>query len=311
MTNMRVVLVSRFGDPKTLDVTEVPTPVPGPGQVRIKVAAAAVNPVDLFTRAGQVPIDPDTLPVGLGWDAAGSIDALGAGVSGLATGDAVIAFEDHLVKPLGAYAEYLVVDASAVAPAPRTVDAAAASTLPLNASTAAQALDLVDLPTGATLLITGAAGAVGGFAVQLAVARALHVVAVAGPGDEATVRGWGATFVPRSDDVAAAVRAVFPDGVDAVLDTVSQPAGVLGAARDGGSYVNLSPPASPVATERGIRALDQVVHHDGALLAELAQLVDAGQLTLRVAETFPLTEVAAAHELAGRGGVRSRVVLIP
>ncbi|HEY7049786.1 MAG TPA: NADP-dependent oxidoreductase [Jatrophihabitantaceae bacterium] len=312
MTNMRAVLVGRFGGPETLDVTEVPLPEPGPGQVRIKVAAAAVNPVDLFTRAGQVPIDPDTLPVGLGWDAAGSIDAVGAGVSGLAGGDAVIAFEDHLTKPLGPYAEYLVVDADAVAPAPRTVDATAAATLPLNATTAAQALDLADLPSGSTLLIAGAAGAVGGYAVQLAAARGLRVVALAGAGDEADVRAWGAEmFVPRSDDIAPAVRATFPDGVDAALDTVYQPADVLGAVRNGGVYINLTPPASPVATERGIRALDQIVHRDSALLAELSRLVDAGRLTLRVAETFPLAEVAAAHELAGKSGVRGRVVLIP
>jgi NADPH:quinone reductase len=311
MTNMRAVLVSRFGGPETLDITEVPTPEPGPGQVRIKVAAAAVNPVDLKTRAGDMPID-DALPVGLGWDVAGVIDAVGSGVDGVTVGDAVIALEHNLVKPLGPYAEFLVVDAAAVAPAPRTVDAAAASTLPLNAITAAQALNLADLPAGSTLLVTGAAGAVGGYAVELAAARDLHVVALAGAGDEATVRGWGArTFVPRSDDIAAAVRAVFPDGVDAVLDTLDQPADVLGAVRDGGVYINLAPLAGPVATEREIRVLDQAVHHDGALLGELAELVDAGRLTLRVAETFPLAQVAAAHELAGKGGVRGRVVLIP
>jgi NADPH:quinone reductase-like Zn-dependent oxidoreductase len=320
---MRAVIVREFGAPELLELADVPTPEPGPGQVRIKVAAAAVNPVDLQTRAGRLPIEQ--LPVGLGWDVAGVIDSVGPSVQGLpvqglsvqgfAVGDAVVGLDDRLVKDLGPYADYHVLAADAVAAAPRTVDAVAASTLPLNAVTAAQALELADLAPEQTLLVTGAAGAVGGYAVELAAARGWHVVAIASPSDEATVRGFGArTFLPRParvDDLAAAVRSVFPDGVDAVLDTTYQPAAVLGAVRDGGGYVNIAPALGPVASERGIRILDQWVHHDGARLAELVELVDAGRLTLRVAETFPLTEAAAAHELAGKGGLRGRVVLVP
>jgi NADPH:quinone reductase-like Zn-dependent oxidoreductase len=307
---MRAVLVSTFGGPEALELVEVPTPVPGPGQVRIKVAAAAVNPIDIKTRAGHVPIDRPS--VGLGWDVAGTIDAIGAEVTGFAAGDPVVAIEDNLVMELGPYAEFIVLDVDAVAPAPRTVDAAAASTLPLNALTAAQALDLVSPDPGQTLLVTGAAGALGGYVVELAAARDVHVVALASPSDEATVRGWGArTFVPRSDDIAGAVRAVLPDGVDAVIDTIYRPAEVLGAVRDGGAYVNIAPVLGPIATERGIRVLEQFVHQDGARLAELARLVDGGRLTLRVAETFPLDEVAAAHALAAKSGLRGRVVLVP
>jgi len=307
---MHAVIVREFGGPEALELADVPTPEPGPGQVRIKIAAAAVNPVDLGTRAGHLPVDP--LPVGLGWDLAGTIDAVGPSVEGFAVGDDVVGLDDRLVKELGPYADYHVIAASAVAAAPHTVDAVAASTLPLNAVTAAQALDLANLTPGQTLLVTGAAGAVGGYAVELAAARGWHVVAIANPSDEAAVRGLGArTFLPRTDDVVATVRSVVPDGVDAVLDTTYQPAAVLGTVRDGGGYVNIAPVLGPVATERGIRILDQWVHYDGALLAELVELVDAGRLTLRVAETFPLAQVAAAHELAGKGGLRGRVVLVP
>jgi NADPH:quinone reductase-like Zn-dependent oxidoreductase len=310
---MRAVIVREFGGPEALELADVPTPEPGPGQVRIKVAAAAVNPVDLSTRAGHLPIDSQ--PLGLGWDVAGAIDAVGPSVHGFAVGDAVVGLDDRLVKELGSYADYHVIAADAVAAAPRTVDAVAASTLPLNAVTAAQALDLADLAPEQTLLVTGAAGAVGGYAVELAAARGWHVVAIANPSDEATVRSFGArTFLPRTsrpDEVTAAVRSVFPDGVDAVLDTTYQPAAVLGTVRDGGGYVNIAPVLGPLASERGIRILDQLVHYDGARLAELVELVDAGRLTVRVAETFSLTEVAAAHELAGKGGLRGRVVLVP
>ncbi|HEY3716357.1 MAG TPA: NADP-dependent oxidoreductase [Jatrophihabitantaceae bacterium] len=306
---MRAVVVSKFG---SLDLIEVPTSEPGPAQVRIEVAAAAVNPVDVLTRDGVVPIDAEQLPVGLGWDVAGRVDAVGAGVEQFAVGDVVVGLEDQLVKKLGPYADFVVLDAAAVAPAPRTVDAIAASTLPLNAVTAAQSLDLIDLAPGQTLLVTGAAGAVGGFVVELATARGLHVVGLAGAGDEQAVRGWGArTFVPRSDDPAGAVRAIFPDGVDGVIDPAHLRESVLGAVRDGGAYVNLAPSLGPAPAERAIRRLDQFAHHDGALLAELGRLVDAGRLTLRVAQTFPLDEAPAALDLAGKGGLRGRVVIVP
>lgn len=307
---MRAVIVREFGGPEALELADVPVPEPGPGEVRIKVAAAAVNPVDHQTRAGDLPVE--RLPVGLGWDVAGTVDAVGPSVAGFAAGDAVIGLDDRLDKDLGPYAEYHVIAAAALAPAPRSVDAVHAATLPLNAVTAAQAMDLPELEPGQTLLVTGAAGAVGGYAVELAAARGWHVVAIANPSDEAVVRGFGArTFLARTDDLAAAVRSVFPDGVDAVLDAAYQPAAVLGTVRDGGGYVNVGPLLGPVTTERGIQILDQLVHHDGALLTELARLVDAGRLTPRVAATFPLAEVAAAHELAGKGGLRGRVVLVP
>jgi NADPH:quinone reductase-like Zn-dependent oxidoreductase len=307
---MHAVIVREFGGTDALELVEVPPPSPGPGEVRIKVAAAGVNPVDLQTRAGDLPVD--RLPVGLGWDVAGVIDAVGPSVEGFAVGDTVIGLDDRLVKELGPYAEYQVIAADALAAAPRTVDAVHAATLPLNAVTAAQALDLADLAPDQTLLVTGAAGAVGGYAVELAAARGWHVVAIANPSDEAVVRAFGAqTFVPRTDDLADAVRAVFADGVDAALDAAYQPTAVLGAVRDGGGYVNLGPLLGPVSTERDIRILDQFVHHDSVRLASLVQLVDAGRLTLRVAETFPLAEAAAAHELVAKGGLRGRVVLVP
>ena len=308
---MRAVQVEKFGGPETLSLVEISVPEPGPGQVRIKVAATALNPVDAQTRAGLLPIEPARLPVGLGWDVAGTVDALGPGVADYSVGDAVIGLDDQLVKDIGTYAEYVVLSAAAIALAPQSVDLRAASTLPLNAVTAAQSLELIDLAPGQTLLVTGAAGAVGGYTVALAAARGLHVVALAGVSDEDAVRSWGAaTFVPRADDPAAAVRAVRPDGVDGAIDAADLGAPVLGAISDGGRYVTLAPLLGPVAPERGISVLEQFVHHDGALLAELVRQVDAGTLPLRVAARFPLDDVAAAHELLEKGGRRGRVVLV-
>ena len=311
---MRAIFVNRFGGPDALNVVEIPTPEPGPGQLRIKVAAAAINPVDLATRAGHLgqAVPDDRLPVGIGWDVAGTVDAVGTGVDGFAVGDAVTAIDDRLLKDLGTYAEYVVLDVDAAAPAPRTADLVAASTLPLNAITAVQSLDLIDLAPDQTLLVTGAAGAVGGYLVELGAARGLHVVALAGDADEATVRRWGArTFVGRSADPAAAVRAAFPDGVDGVIDPANLRSAVFGAVREGGKYVTLTPTLGAIETDANVQLLVQIVHRDAAVLAELARLVDAGELTLRVAETFPLDQAGAAHELFAKGGVRGRIVLVP
>jgi NADPH2:quinone reductase len=311
---MRAIFVHRFGGPDALNVVEIPTPEPGPGQLRIKVAAAAINPVDLATRAGHMgeAIPDDQLPVGIGWDVAGTVDAVGTGVDGFAVGDAVTALDDRLLKDLGTYAEYVVLDADAAAPAPRTTDLVAASTLPLNAITAVQSLDLIDLAPDQTLLVTGAAGAVGGYLVELAAARGLHVVALAADADEQEVRRLGArTFVARSADPAAAVRAVFPDGVDGVIDPADLRSAVFGAVREGGKYVTLTPALGAIEIEPDVQVLVQVVRRDATVLAELARQVDAGALTLRVADTFPLDQAAAAHELLGKGGLRGRIVLVP
>ncbi|WP_219498694.1 alcohol dehydrogenase catalytic domain-containing protein [Nonomuraea ceibae] len=180
---MRAVVIRAFGGAEVLRIADVPAPVAAEGQVRIRVEAATVNPVDLATRSGALTgagLLPARDVIGIGWDAAGTVDQIGPGVTGFKPGDRVIGLCDRLDVPLGAQAEHVVLDADAVAAAPAGLSPVEAATLPLNGLTAAQALDGLGLDDGQTLLVTGAAGAVGGFAVQLAVARGLRVVAVAG-----------------------------------------------------------------------------------------------------------------------------------
>ncbi|WP_103352829.1 NADP-dependent oxidoreductase [Amycolatopsis sp. CA-128772] len=307
---MRAMVIRRFGGPEVLEFVEVPVPEPGPGQVRIRVAAAAVNPVDLATRSGTLSaagVIPPREVLGLGWDVAGEI--ADAGDTGFRAGDAVIGLRDRIATPLGAYAEQIVLDASAVAPAPAGVSPAEAATLPLNALTSAQALDLAE--TTGTVLVTGAAGAVGGYAVALAHARKLRVVAVASEADEAEVRGFGADeFVPRGPSLADRVRAVVPGGVDAVLDTALLGLDALDAVRGGGEFVAFAAGAAPLPL-RGIRVRTVWIRADGPRLAELARLAENGTLPLRVAGVLPLTEAATAHERLAAGGLRGRLVLTP
>lgn len=310
---MRAVIVRRPGGPEVLEVAELPEPRPGPGQIRVRVAAAAVNRIDLSTRDGALAragLLPQAAETGLGWDVAGVIDEVGPGVRRRAPGDTVIGLRDVLSAG-GAQAEWVVLDEFATAPAPRTVPAAAAATLPLIGLTADRALALTGLRAGQTLLVTGAAGGVGGLLLQLAALRGIRTVAVAAEADEKLVRGRGADeFVARTERLGEAVRAVVPGGVDAVVDAAVAGVTAHEALRGGGVFVALVAPFAPPPL-RATRVVVQEVYADGGRLTELAALVDAGLLTLRVARELPLDGVAAAHERLAAGGLRGRLVLVP
>jgi len=274
-------------------VAEVPEPHAGPGQVRIRVEAAAANPVDNATRAGVLA-------------GAGVVDQVNGGP--FSVGDRVIGLSDRLDLPTKGQAEFVVLDTNAVAAAP-DADLVAASTLPLNGSTALQALDLLGVEAGETLLVTGAAGAVGGFAVELAVAQGLRVVATASDGDEELVRGLGAeVFVPRSKALAEEVRRAVPGGVDGALDAAIVGVRALDAVRNGGGFIAVVAGVAPPPL-RGINVRNVWVRADGGTLQELSGLVAQGKLTLRTADTLPFAEVAEAHRRLEKGGLRGRLVL--
>jgi NADPH2:quinone reductase len=310
---MKALVIHSFGGPEVLELADLDTPVPGPGEVAIQVAAATANPIDLATRAGamtQAGLLAPQQRIGLGWDVAGVVTAVGAGVGTFAPGDAVIGLRDLLSGP-GTQAEVVVLDAAAVAPAPRSVSPVQAATLPLNGLTADGALRRSGAQAGDTLLVTGAAGAVGGFILELAAARGVRTVAVASAADEALVRSLGAAeFVPRTDELGAAVRAFVPGGVDVVIDAAVIGIGAHQALRTGGTFVSLVRPFTPPSL-RGTTVHVFEIWADGARLAELSALVDAGRLALRVADTLPLAEAKTAHERLGAGGVRGRLVLVP
>src|SRR2546422_6068230 len=221
---MRAVTFSRFGGPEVLEVSQLPEPQPGPGEVRIRVAAATVNPTDISFRAGrqqttaqlaQMGVLPPYIP---GMELAGVVDAVGEGTD-WHTGDRVMAIVNPRRPGGGAQAELVVVPATSVARVPEGTSLEAAATLPMNGLTGRLALDRPAVKRGQTLGVTGAAGAVGGYAVELGVNDGLRVIAVARPQDEALVRGFGAAvFIPRSDGAMQAMRDAAPGGVDGLID---------------------------------------------------------------------------------------------
>ncbi|HTK65423.1 MAG TPA: NADP-dependent oxidoreductase [Pseudonocardia sp.] len=317
---VRAVGFMQFGGPEVLEELDIEETHAGPGEVRVKVSAVAVSPSDTMSRSGGVrdimlQIDPNFQfpppPYIVGWDAAGVVDEIGPDTdAGLSVGDRVVAIADPMTMR-GAYMEYLVVPVGSVVAAPSNVDDEAACTLPMNGLTARLALDKLALPAGSTIAVTGSAGTFGGYVVELAKADGLRVIADASEADEELVRKLGAdVVVRRGPEVAKAIREVAPDGVDALVDGSVQDDAVLDAVRNGGAIVTVRNYVGP--DERGISWIPIYVNEyltDRPRLDALARQVEAGQLTLRVAGTYPAEKAAEAHQRMQAGGVRGRLVL--
>jgi NADPH:quinone reductase len=305
---VRVAEVTAFGGPEVLRPAERPDPVPAPGEVVVRIHATTVNPTDLASRAERRRAIQDLeLPFVLGWDLAGEVSDVGAGVTAYAPGDRVVGMIPfgRIGGRVGAYAEAAAVDPDWLAPLPPVVPFERAATLPLNSLTARQALDMLGLEDGARLLITGACGGVGSFATQLAVADGVRVIAVAGRDDEDWAARLGAAEVlPRDADLST----IQP--VDAVLDGVPLgPAASTAPLPDGGPAVFTRPP-DPPESDRGQRFETVWVQPDPVALRELAAQLAAGDLRTRVAHVLPLEQAAEGHRLAEAGGLRGKVVLV-
>ena len=297
----RAAVVRTPNGPDSIEVIDVPVAEPGPGQVRVEVAGAAVNPVDIGVAAGffhGMGLVHQPHHTGLGWDFAGTVTAVGPGVD-LPVGSRVAGLVDGFDRDFGTYAEQLVVAASDVAVVPDGLDLTTAATVPLNGLAAAQLVDLLGDGDGRDLLVTGAAGAVGGYVVPLARDRGWRVTGLARAEDEAFVRGLGADFTAHATP-----------GWDAVADGAALDEEALALIRDGGLYVGVKPAATP-QEERGVTVRVVVTEPDGARLAGLLEATARGHLPARVHAVLPLDQVAAAHRAVAEGGVRGRYVLQP
>lgn len=294
-----------------LQVVERPVREPGPGEVRLAVGAAAVNPTDIVLRErGAEDLEPPWVP---GMDAAGTVESVGDGVGRFVAGDAVMAALSPRRPEAGAQAELLVVPAASVVAIPDGATMEQASTLPMNGLTALLALKLLDLREGQTLAVSGGAGLLASYAIPLAKARGLRVLADATPEDEALVRSFGADVVlPRGDGFPAAVREQAPGGADGFLDTALLGRSAFPAIRDGGAIAVVRGWKDGEA-ERGIE-IRQVwvgtVLERTDWLEQLRELASQGTLQLRVAATYPPEGAADAHRLMEAGGLRGRAVIV-
>lgn len=309
---MKAVQFHEIGGPEVLEYGEVEQPTPAAGQVRLRVAASAYNAADNGMRAGFLPI-PIQLPHVPGYDVSGTVDAIGDGVTGLTVGDAVIAFLP--MERDGGAAEYVVAPAEAVVAAPTSIPLADAAALPSVALTAWQALfDDGRLTAGQRLLVVGAGGVVGKYAVQLAKRAGAHVVATASPRSADAVRAAGADQVIDHTDTD--LLDALDGQVDVLLNLApidpEQFAADVAAVRDGGVVVSTTAfMATPGDESRGVRAATVFVLPNRERLTELVALVDDGALTVEVTRRIPLAELPALHAEGAAGRIAGKVIVLP
>ncbi|MEU7375904.1 NADP-dependent oxidoreductase [Streptomyces albidoflavus] len=307
---MRAIIQESYGGPEVLHETRVPRPEPGPGEILVAVRAAGVNPTDWKHRAQAGFVD--RLPLVLGWDVSGVVEAVGYGVTLFAPGEEVFGMLPY-PHGSGSHAEYVVGPARAFTRKPTVIDHVQAGALPLVSLTAYQALiDTAGIGPGQRVLIHAAAGGVGHVAVQIAKAHGAYVIGTASAPKHDLLRELGADEVVdyRTTDVADAV-----DGVDMVLDPLGGEtrARSVGLLRPGGTLVSLlsggTAEEAARAAERGVRTATMLVEADHAGMNAVADLVAAAALRPRVEATFPLAEAAAAHRLGETGRTTGKIVL--
>lgn len=298
---MRAARFASFGGPEVLTIDEVPLPEPGAGEVRIRVRAAAIQPFDRRVRSGTLPPGID-LPITTGNEFAGTIDAIGPDVTGFAPGDAVAGR-----RTFGSVADYLVVPATDIALKPDALSFAQAATLGGTAQTADTAIESLGIGPGDVLLIQGAAGGVGSFAVQLARIAGATVLGTGSAANQDYMRELGSIPLLPGDSLPERIAAAVPQGLTAILDCV------------GGSVLDLSltlgVPRDRIASlgdlgrvkELGLRSVEGV--RDGKRLAKLLALATQGKLTATVRRTYPLDEIVAAHRDLDTGHGRGKIVI--
>ena len=312
---MRAIAENEFGGPVTL--MNLPIPEIGADEVLIRVRAAGVNPFDWKVSDGVLKEEKEhRFPLILGFDAAGVVERVGADVTGLSEGDEVYGYLSKPVMGEGTYAEHVGASAAIVAKMPAAVGFAEAAALPMPALTAMDLIDAVDLRKGETVLIVGATGGVGSYALQLAARRGARVIATARQANEAFARELGAreTIDHTREDLVETVRASHPGGIETIIDMVSDPEvlrRMAGLVKEGGRVAS-SVHAADVESlsERGVRATNVGMQPEAWRLEELARMVDAGEISVKLERTFPLAKAPVALQESRTGHVRGKIVLL-
>jgi NADPH:quinone reductase-like Zn-dependent oxidoreductase len=304
---MKAITTSRYGGPEVLEYGEQPDPKVGPDSVLLRVKAAGVNPVDWKILAGYLdPMMDAHFPLIPGWDVSGVVEAVGADATEFAVGDEVIGYVRKDEVQHGTFAEKVAAPVRTLARKPASLNWQEAAGLPLAGLTAYQALKRVHTQLGDTVLVHAAAGGVGSFAVQIAVALGAHVIGTASERNHDFLRSLGAQPVTYGDGLADRVRELAPDGVDVALDFVGD--GAVDVSQE--LLKDRSRVVSIADGEVGAKGGHMVwVRPDSADLTALGELADAGKLGVPVDAAFPLAEAAEAFRRSMQGRTRGKIVL--
>jgi len=298
----------RFGGIDVLEVNDVPRPSPGPGQVLVQVMAAGINPGEAKIREGRfAEVWPTTFPSGQGSDLAGTVAELGQGVTGFATGDEVIGFTEDRA----AQARYVLVEARNLTAKPASVSWEVAGSLFVAGTSAYAAVRAVAPRPDDAVVVSGAAGGVGSLAVQLAHRTGATVIGIAGPANHDWLRDHGVIPVAHGAGIRERITAAAPNGVDAFVDTYGQ--GYVALAIElGVAPQRIDTIADfPAIDTYGVKGEGNAAAASAEVLAELAGLIQAGELDLPIAATYPLAEVRDAYTELERGHTRGKIVLLP
>ncbi|MGP3930753.1 NADP-dependent oxidoreductase [Nonomuraea sp. KM88] len=311
---MRAIAISAFG--ARPELVELPEPVPGPGELLVRLRAAAYNPVDTKIASGAMTGLSPRFPLIMGQDAAGVVEAVGAEVTAYGPGDEVYGRFSDPARGLGGYAEYgVVAQDGPVARMPKGLLPEQAAAVPTASATAYALVETAELAEGQTVLIVGATGGVGQAAAQLAALRRAYVIATAAPDAEDLMSDLGAneTVDHTKGDVPGQVLAAWPDGIDAVFD-LATPAGAVdamaGVLRPGGVICSVVHALDPDAlAARGLRGVNVINRVTPEVLTGLAELIDGGELRVRVESLVPLERAPAALRDIAAGHARGKTVI--
>jgi NADPH:quinone reductase len=300
---MHAIVLTSFSGVDGLELAEVVDPVPAEGEQLVHVRAASLGPWDIASSQGAFAAagGSTSFPQVQGWDFAGETE----------DGRRVLGFVAQPWMGVGALAERIAVPSAILATLPGALGFAEGSAIPVCALTARLLLDAAGVSEGDVVVVTGAAGMVGGFVTQLAAGRGVSVVAAVRGSDADEARRLGAPIVVNTaDDLEVAIHREWPDGVGACIDTIGLGARGLGFVRDGGSFITSVPTAVPEAT-RDIAPQTVQVQPDAGAAAELAGRAAAGELTVRIAEVLPLERFRDAFARLSSGGLQGKIVLTP
>lgn len=305
-SSMKAMTYAQYGGIEVLEQTEQPTPKLSPGSVLIRVKAAGVNPVDWKVMSGGLDAMMDiTFPVTAGWDVAGVVEAVGFDTPEFHVGEEVYSNGRRDTIQGGTFAEFVALPAVMVAHKPASLSWEQAAALPLTGLTAQRTLDVLGLEAGQTLLIHNGSGSVGRTAIQLASLAGVRVIATASAKNHERLRELGAEPVQYGDGLADRVRALVPEGVNAVADfTGDVLADTLALLKHGGRHASI---ADWSVLEHGGEYI--WVRPDAQELNRLSQLVQDGKLSVDVAQTFPMQEAAKAFESSMSGHGAGKIVL--